>query len=140
MDSLNEITLQIFLINDKIREQKKMISNTKKMCGLYGPSEVGAIDYSSEKSQCTHISFADGIRLIEQYENNLMHLKDERAALQKRRRKINKIYDTLEDREAQIYNLRVIKKMTQEETANKLCISVRQLQRMERKMRDRGLL
>ena len=126
-----EIELKIMLINERIKNHEKSIEKAKKMCGWSGPAGVSGIDYSREPAAGVHISFA---------ETRIRELKAERADLRRQKKRIEKIYESLDGAEAQVYYLRVIRKMTQEAAADEAGFSRRHLQRIESAMRDEGLI
>lgn len=135
----NEIDLDIMLINERIRNHRRSIEKVKKMSGWSGPGEISGIDYSREPAAGVHISFAEGIRMIELDERRIRELEEERRELRKSKKRIEKIYKNLTGYESQVYYCRIIKKMTQEKAAKEMSVSVRQLQRIESAMRGRGL-
>jgi hypothetical protein len=110
------------------------------MCGWNGPSGVGGIDYSKESSPGTHISFLEGLELIQRDEANIQTLTEERKELRRSKKRVQKIYSSLTGYEEKIYYNRVILKETQQRTAEKIGLSVRQEQRIEGDMKDRGLI
>ena len=136
----DEIDLKIMLINEKIKNHQRSIEKAKKMSGWNGPAGVSGIDYSREPVNSVHISFAEGLRMIQLDEERIVQLKKERAELRRSKKRIEKIYKSLADQEAQIYYLRVIRKMTQEAAAEESGFSRRHFQRMEADMRERGLM
>jgi hypothetical protein len=135
----NEIDLQIMLCNEKIKNHRRSIEKTKKMCGWNGPSGAGGIDYSREPSHSTHISFLEGLQLIQKDEENIRILTEERKELRRSKKRVEKIYSSLTGYEAKIYYNRTILKLTQQDTAEKIGLSVRQEQRIEGDMKDKGL-
>lgn len=135
-----EIDLQIMLCNEKIKNHRRSIEKIKRMCGWNGPSEVGGIDYSKESSHSTHISFLEGLALIRKDAENIRILEAERKELRRSKKRVERIYSSLAGYEAQIYYNRVIRKDTQQNTAEIIGLSVRQEQRIEGDMRDRGLI
>ena len=138
-----EIELKIMLINEQIKNHEKSIQKAKKMSGWQGPAGVSGIDYSREPVASVHISFAEGLRMIELDETRIRELKAERADLRRQKKRIEKIYeslDGLDGLEAQVYYLRIICKMTQEAAADEAGVSRRHFQRIESAMRDEGLI
>lgn len=135
-----DIDLQIMLCNEKIKNHRRSIDKIKKMSGWNGPSGVGGIDYSKESSPGTRISFLEGLELIQRDEENIKRLTEERKELRRSKRRIEKIYASLTGYEEKIYYNRVILRLTQQKTAENICLSVRQEQRIESDMKDRGLL
>lgn len=135
-----EIDLQIMLINEKIKNHKKSMEKAKQMMDLCGPAGVSGMDYAREPGNRVHISFAEGIQFIAQDAEHIRRLKEERAELRRRIKRIKDIYANLDGNEGRIYYLRVICGMTQEEAAEKMGFSKRHFQRMEAGMRERGLM
>lgn len=135
-----EIDLKIMLVNEQIKNHQRSIEKAKKMSGWNGPAGVSGIDYSREPVNSVHISFAEGLRMIQLDEERIVQLKKERAELRRSKKRIEKIYESLAGQEAQIYYLRVIRKMTQEAAAEESGFSRRHFQRMEADMRERGLI
>ena len=112
-DIFKEIELKIMLINEQIKNHQRSIEKAKKMSGWQGPAGVSGIDYSREPGNSVHISFAEGLRMIEQDTERIRKLKEERADLKKSMKRIKKIYESLDGDEERVYYLRVIRKMTQ---------------------------
>lgn len=135
-----EIDLQIMLCSEKIKNHRRSIQKAKKMCGWYGPNEVGGLDYSRDSAPGVHISFLEGLEMMKLDEERIRTLTEERKELRRSKRQIQKIYENLTGYEAQIYLNRVILKMTQAKTADKMSLSVRQIQRIESDMKDKGLM
>lgn len=135
-----DIDLQIMLCNEKIKNHRRSIDKIKKMSGWNGPAGVGGIDYSKESSPGTRISFLEGLELIQRDEENIKRLTEERKELRRSKRRVEKIYASLTGYEEKIYYNRVILRLTQQKTAENICLSVRQEQRIESDMKDRGLL
>jgi predicted DNA-binding protein (UPF0251 family) len=139
-DIFKEMELKIMLINEQIKNHQRSIEKAKKMSGWYGPAGISGIDYSREQGNSTHISFAEGLRMIEQDTERICKLKEERTELRKRMKRIKKIYESLDGIEEQVYYLRIIRKMTQEEAADEMGFSRRHFQRIESGMREQGLM
>lgn len=135
-----EINLRIMLIDEQIKNHQKSIEKAKKMSGWQEPSGVSGIDYSRESGNSIRISFAEGLRMIEQDRERIRRLQEERSELQKSKQRIKKIYEGLTGKEEKVYYLRVIRKMTQEEAADEMGFSRRHFQRIEYGMRERGLI
>lgn len=135
-----EIDLQIMLCNERIKNHKRSIEKIKKMCGWNGPSNVGGIDYSKESSPSTRISFIEGLEMIQKDESKIQTLLEERKDLRRSKKRIEKIYSSLAGYEAKIYYNRIILKLTQSQTADIIGLSVRQEQRIESEMKDKGLI
>lgn len=139
-DIFNEIELKIMLINEQIKNHQRSIEKAKRMSGWQGPAGVSGIDYSREPGNSVHISFAEGLRMIQQDKERIERLKAERSDLRKSKKRIKRIYESLDGNEERVYYLRVICKMTQEEAADEMGFSKRHFQRIEAGMRDQGLI
>lgn len=136
----DEIDLKIMLINEQIKNHRRSIEKAKRECGWNGPSAVGGIDYSKESSKGVHIAFIDGLRMIELDERRIRELEEERKDLRKSKKRIKRIYESLAGYESQVYYYRIIRKMTQAAAADEMSISVRQFQRIESDMKEKGLI
>lgn len=139
-DIFKEIELKIMLINEQIKNHQRSIEKAKKMSGWQGPAGVSGIDYSREPGNSVHISFAEGLRMIEQDTERIRKLKEERADLKNSMKRIKRIYESLDGNEERVYYLRVIRKLTQEAAADEMGFSRRHFQRIESRMRDQGLM
>lgn len=139
-DIFTEIDLRIMLINEQIKNHERSIEKAKRMSGWQGPAGVSGVDYSAEPGNSVHISFAEGLCIIQRDRERIERLKAERAELRRNIKRIKRIYESLGGKEGQVYYLRVIRKMTQEEAAAEMGFSKRHLQRMEAGMRGRGLM
>lgn len=137
----DEIDLQLIICNEKIKNHKKSIEKAKKMCGWYGPNELGGLDYSRERTTPNvHISFGEAAQMIDRDEEKIRSLTEERKELRRKKKHIKKIYENLKGYESKIYFNRIIMNKTQEETAKEIGLSTRQEQRIESDMKDRGLI
>ena len=135
-----DIDLQIMLCSEQIKNHRRSIEKTKKACGWYGTSGVGGIDYSKERFPTNHISFAEALEMIDRDQKKIADLEEERRELRRSKKRVEKIYSKLTGYEEQVYYHRIILKMTQAASAEKMSLSVRQLQRIESKMKDEGLM
>ena len=84
--------------------------------------------------------YLEGLELIQRDEANIRTLTEERKELRQSKKRVQKIYSSLTGYEEKIYYNRVILKETQQRTAEKIGLSVRQEQRIEGDMKDRGLI
>lgn len=135
-----DIDLQIMLCSERIKNHRRSIEKTKKACGWYGPSGVGGIDYSKEHFPTNHISFAQGLEMIDRDQKKIKELEEERRELRSSKKRVKKIYSKLTGYEEQVFYNRIILKLTQAASAHKMNLSVRQFQRLESEMKDKGLM
>lgn len=78
--------------------------------------------------------------MIQRDAEQIARLKTELSKLHQNKKRIKKIYETLGGNEEQVHYWRIIRKLTQEETADKMGFSKRHIQRIEASMRNQGLL
>lgn len=136
----DDLNLSLMLKSEEIGALRTEIGNVKKMCGWYGPSEVGGIDYSNEHAHITRISFDQGVLRIDRLNAQIKELEKEKRSIRSRIKRIRKIHSELPDQESRVFYQRIILKNTQQESANNLNISERQLQRIEKQMKARGVI
>ncbi|MCI8993154.1 MAG: hypothetical protein HFG80_10630 [Eubacterium sp.] len=136
----DEIDLKIMLIGEQIKNHQQSIEKAMKMGGLNGPSGISGIDYSREPTKSVHLSFDEVLPMIQLDYERIKKLKKERTELKKSKKRIEKIYKSLDGVESKVYYLRIICKMTQEAAADEMGFSCRHFQRIEYGMRERGLL
>ncbi len=134
---IKDIDFQILMSKEKIRNHKKSIEKVKRMSGMYGPSGVGGIRYSDmPKSGFSHMEFPDAVHAIakdkEYIELELATIK----SLRRRRCNLLRAAEALEGLEQLIFIYRVIFSMTQYKAAETIGISERQLQRIEKQMKE----
>ena len=105
-----------------------------------GTDNMG-IDYSRVVSStpAAHIGLEDAIRMADRDYKQIKELKSEIGQLRVRKRNLLRILESLDGIEEQIYFHRVIMDETQEEAAEAISISKRQLQRIEKEMKKRSL-
>lgn len=136
-----EIDLQIMLRNEKIKNHRRSIEKAKKLCGWYGPKGAGSVQYSQEPgSHNGQISFLEGLTMIQKDEERIRLLQEEKKELQRSRRRIRRIYESLTGYEERVFYLRVISQKTQAAAAEEMSISLRQFQRIESGMKEKGLI
>lgn len=134
---LKEIDFQILMCREKIRNHEKSIERVKKMSGMYGPAGIGAIDYSGQpKAGFSHMDFPDAIQSIKKDAEYIEYEKASIRALRRRKRNLIKAAEILDGMEQSIFVQRVIYGLTQDNAADSIGISVRQLQRIERQMKE----
>jgi len=134
---LKEIDFQILMSREKIRNHEKSIVKIKKMAGLNGPSGVGTMNYSGQPGgdNMHGMAFPDALEAIANYRIHIEREKEHIRSLQKRRRNLIKAVQFLDGIEQQIFVYRVLYAMTQEAAAERIGVSTRQLQRVEKEMK-----
>ena len=135
-----DVDLQIMLCSERIKNHRKSIERTKKMCGWHGPSSLDGIDYSKEYFSTNRISFAEALEMIDRDQKKINELIEERRELRRSKKRVEKIYSKLTGYEAQVFYNRIILKLTQAASADKMNLSVRQFQRIESELKDKGLI
>ena len=78
--------------------------------------------------------------MIDRDQKKIAELEEERRELRRSKKRVEKIYSKLTGYESQVFYHRIILKMTQAASADKIGLSVRQFQRVESKMKDEGLM
>ena len=135
---IKEIDFQILMCREKIRNHEKSIAKVKRMAGMNGPSGVGAVNYSGQPGggSMHGMQFPDALAAISK---DTQHIEQEKAtikSLQKRKRNLLRAAQILEGLEQKIFVYRVIFSMTQDAAAEEIGVSTRQLQRVERQMKE----
>lgn len=130
-----EIDYQILVCKERIRNHEASILKAKKMAGLFGPASIGGLDYSKGPStQLAHIGLDDAARMIDKDNERIDEQKKLLKVLRTRKRSLIKALQILSGTEHQIFYQRFIMKKTQQEAADEIGISKRQLQRIEKQM------
>lgn len=133
---IKDIDFQILMCREKIRNHLKSIEKVKRMAGMNGPAGIGGMDYSGmPHAGFSHMDFPDAMESIVKDEEYISKERETIRALQRRRRNLIRAAEKLEGVEQSIFVSRVIDRMSQDEAADAIGISRRQLQRIERKMR-----
>lgn len=133
---IKDIDFQILMCREKIRNHLKSIEKVKRMAGMNGPAGIGGMDYSGmPHAGFSHMDFPDAMESIAKDEEYISKERETIRALQRRRRNLIRAAEKLEGMEQSIFVSRVIDRMSQDEAADAIGISRRQLQRIERKMR-----
>lgn len=133
---IKDIDFQILMCREKIRNHLKSIEKVKRMAGMNGPGGIGGMDYSGmPHAGFPHMDFPDALMSIAKDEEYIAKERETIRALQRRRRNLIRAAEKLEGMEQSIFVSRVIDRMSQDEAADAIGISRRQLQRIERKMR-----
>jgi hypothetical protein len=135
-----EIELQILVRKVDIRNLENSINKTLKLAGINGPKgdDGMGIDYSrvTSSTPSVHIGLDDAVRLTKRDSKQIEILKKEISALRQKKKKLIQIIETLDGTGEQIFYHRIIMCETQEEAADKIGISCRQLQRIEKSMKS----
>lgn len=134
---MKEIDFQILMCKEKIRNHEKSIETVKRMAGMNGPSGIGSIDYSGQpKAGFSHKNFVDAFMSIAKDQEYIEHEKAAIRSLRNRKRNLIKAAQILDGMEQRIFVYRVIFAMTQDAAAEVIGVSTRQLQRIERQMKQ----
>ncbi len=134
---IKDIDFQILMCKEKIRNHKKSIEKVKRMSGMYGPSGIGGIRYSDmPKTGFSHMDFPDAVQAIAKDEEYIERELATIKSLRQRRRNLLSAAEALEGLEQLIFVYRVIFSMTQNKASETIGISERQLQRIERQMKE----
>lgn len=138
-----EIDLQIMIRKDKIKTHEISIEKSYKLAGVDGPRGMNGLglDYSRviSSTPAAHIGLEDALRLIERDKVKILLYEAEISELRNKKRNIVKIHKSLDGLEKQTFWYRVIMMNTQEEAADKIGVSRRHLQRIEKLMRESSI-
>ena len=138
-----ELDFQILLKNAEIRELKKSIIKSYRLAGVYGPAGTDnmGIDYSriTSSTPVAHIGLEDAIRLSDRDYKRIKIISKDIAELRRKKRQLLKILEALDGTDEKIFYHRVILKKTQEQAAEDIGLSTRQLQRIEAKMKEASI-
>lgn len=139
---IKDIDFQILVRREKIRNHMEAIKKIKRMSGMNGPAGVGAAVCSGmPHAGFAHMDFPDALTAIAKEEECIAKERDQIRMLRRRRKNLIWAAEKLEGVERSIFICRVLRRMSQEATAEAVGISVRQLQRTERQMRvEKGIL
>lgn len=85
-----------------------------------------------EELKDERISYKTYLKDVKLIDSHILLHEDELTRLQKEKEKIDTMMNELEGNKSKIFRYRVIEGMTQEKTAEKLYLSVRQVQRLEK--------
>ncbi len=139
-----EIDFQILMRKEKIGVHQQSIRKAYKLAGVDGPSgdDNMGVDYSRviSSTPVAHIGLEDAIRLADQDHKCIEILKSEITQLRIKKRNLLRVLKSLEGIESQVFFHRIIMTMTQEETAEKIGVSTRHLQRIEKQMKDASIM
>lgn len=140
MEYVMQIEQEIEELSLQIEQIRKEIEKYLKMGNVFGiPSSMTGIDYARDKVQSSGMmAFGDVIRKIGEQENILRPHLEKLKTL----RKIQFMFLNLPNQdtiEAEVCYLRFVKKYTQRKTAEQLGYSERQIQRIEKKLRERAM-
>lgn len=134
---IKEIDFQILMCKEKIKNHEKSIAKIKRMAGMNGPVGIGSVDLSGmPKAVFSHMDFPDAIALIAKDEKYIEQEKAAIKTLRKRKRNLIKAVEILDGMEQNIFIYRVLYGMTQDAAAVTIGISSRQLQRIEKQMKE----
>ncbi len=134
---IKEIDFQILMCREKIRSHERSIEKIKRMADIKGPSGIKAVDLSGmPKTRFSRMEFPDAVALIVKDEGYIAQERMTIKSLRRRRRNLIRAAEMLEGIEQGIFVCRVLYGMTQEVAAETIGVSSRQLQRIERQMRQ----
>lgn len=132
--SIDQLVEEQELIKEEINNE---IKRYMKMCTSNNGSLSG-IDYSKDKIKggTYLIDFHTALQRIDALQLNLNNVLNQIDELKKKRKKIISIYKNDQSMEAKVFFYREVMGYSQAMTAIKLGYSTRQIQRIEKKMRE----
>ena len=132
-------------IDDEIEEKNMLISEITrdrerlwKSCQELQGGNLAGVDYSAVRVQGSgyHPGLIDVLAKIDGLDANLRKVIQERQELEEKREKLLALYEAGDSVESQIFYLREVRGYTQERTAKTVGYSVRQVQRIEKKLKE----
>lgn len=136
---IRDLDNQIMIRKLEIQNLNKTINKAFNLAEIWGPKNHLTVDYSwvAPSNKQPHLGLDDAIRLSTGDTKQIHRLEGEIRRIRDRKKQIKKLYDSFEGIEQQIFLHRVLMNETQEEAAEYISISTRQLQRIEKKMKER---
>lgn len=137
MRTISQLLQEKELMRDEISEQIQRYFNMCKQNG-FSISGISGIDYTKDKvlGSSYKMEFCDIISKIDALQSNLNKVLTEIEELKEKRKRILILYKNDESLEAKVFYYREIMRYSQERTAAKIEYSVRQVQRIEKKIRE----
>lgn len=137
MRTISQLLQEKELMRDEISEQ---IQRYFHMCMQNGfnISGISGIDYTKDRvlGSSYKMEFYDIISKIDALQSNLNKILAEIEELKEKRNRLLSLYKNDERLEARVFYYREIMRYSQERTAAKIGYSVRQVQRIEKKIRE----
>lgn len=135
---LKSINVQITDLIEVRNEIKEEISRYWKLCHQ-NSNEMTGIDYSKDKVMggTLRLCFSDAISRIDGLQKNLERIQDTITDLEEKRKKLVEIYKKDNSIFGKVFYYREVVELSQEKTAKKLGYSVRQIQRIEGKLKEK---
>lgn len=132
-------------IDDQITNLVEMRNEIKGEIGRYWRSchqdieAISGIDYSKDKisSGSLRLAFGDVVSRINRLQKNLEKIQDNIKELKAKRKKLIMIYEKDTTTTGKVFFYREVSGLSQEKTAEKLGYSVRQIQRIERSLKNK---
>lgn len=135
-----DIEFQILLRKIDIKNLEKSIDKAFKLAGVDGPkgNDNMGVDYSRviSTTPAAHIGLDDVIRLTSRDSKQIQKLQKEISDLKRKKKSLIKMIKSLDGIEEKIFYQRVIMKETQESAAEKIGVSTRHLQRIEKSLKN----
>ncbi len=136
---IRDLDNQIMVLKLEIQNLDKSVNKAFNLAEIWGPKNHLTVDYTKvvPLNKQPHIGLDDAIRLSTGDTNRIHRIEAEISQIKDRKKQIKKVYDLFDGVEQQIFFHRVLMNETQEEAAEYISISTRQLQRIEKKMKER---
>lgn len=130
----DEIEEKNMLISEITRERERLWKSCQELQG----GNLAGVDYSAVRVQGSgyHPGLIDVLAKIDGLDANLRKVIQERQELEEKRKKLLALYEAGDSVESQIFYLREVRGYTQERTAKTVGYSVRQVQRIEKKLKE----
>lgn len=137
-----DIDFQIMVRKEQIRNLELSITKSYKLATANGPKGISGVDYTRviSTTPIAHIGLDDVIITVEKNKKKIRILEEEIKILKNRKRNLIKTLKSLDGVNEQIFFHRVIMCETQETAADEIGLSTRQLQRIEKQMKDTAII
>lgn len=133
---LTDLNNNIACYRAEIKVLEKELEKIKVMAGLYGPSGASGIDYSREKGASCSIGFAEAVGKMDRLKVKIDFARKAKRELEEAREDLMNVLYNANDTKTKVFYERFINGVTQSEAAKRIGISIRQLQRIEKKLKE----
>lgn len=132
IQSYNDICLEIDGLIERIADIKTSIKYYQKLMHKDAPKEMSGMQYSDmPKGGHNYMSLDRILAAISKLESHLVLAKEALKCKKESRDRIGQVLGQMEGIEYQVFYWRIVKGLTQEETAEKINRCTRQVQRIE---------
>ncbi len=129
-----DLLREIHIINIRLESYKEELKKIKKL-GMSGPKGMQSVDYTKGKVMSSNqIDFMYAIERVSKLQNHIQIHEKELDRLHTEKKQIDNEMEKLTNKEKKLFYLRKGKGLTQEQAAETLGITTRQVRRIEKKI------